>query len=134
MLDYELIAIGLLRNPDKEYDRLKKAAHNLVEQGRTELLDDKYSEAKKSFALGYQSRCCCDWIWTHKLYCKELKKVGRPGNKGHAVFVQKSRKFAMLAARIEHGRRPPLTKTEKQKIREKTTKIHDLDMPNRVLE
>ena len=75
MLDSSLIAKGLLKNPDLEYSRLKKASHELVEKGKEELLKDNYREAKNNFALTYQTRCCCDWIWTHKLYDKEKKKL-----------------------------------------------------------
>lgn len=83
------IAEGLLKNPDLEYNRLKKASKEFLEKGKEALLNDNYIEAKTNFVLAYQYRCCCDWIWTHKLYDKGTKKVGRPGDPGHAVFVQK---------------------------------------------
>lgn len=122
-LDFKVISSELIADMHEGYRNLKKKTHEACNEAVLCLMRDNYEEARDKFAFAYQARCCCDWIWKNVHKRKKDEKT-----KGHAAFVQGSRKFGMLAANIVKNKRPPLTNTEKEKIKKNVNSIYYKDM------
>lgn len=127
MINIEETATKLIENPGLEYKDLKDFHKKVLEQGRQALLDKKYDNSNKHFALAYQTRCVCDWIWVKILGHKEKDRKAE-----HANFLHKERMFGQLACALMQNDREPLTNKEIKLIKSNIKNIANYDMVNRV--
>lgn len=127
MINIEETATKLIENPGLEYKKLKTFHKKVLEQGRTALIDGKFEDSNKHFALAYQCRCVCDWI-----YVDILGHTGKDGKAGHANFLHKERIFGQLASALMQNKREPLTKKEISLINSSIKNIAKYDMVKKV--
>jgi hypothetical protein len=89
MIDTEKVVRRCKENPGVECADLKNVCHNALRQGKANVRAKNLKEANSNFALAYQARCMCDYIW--------VNVMNRKGDQGHAKFLQDSRDFGKLA-------------------------------------
>lgn len=106
MINCQEVADKLWENPKNESRELKKFHHTVLYEARNHLLADppRYKESNKAFALAYQTRCVCDWIYTNIL--------GKQGDKQHTKFLEKEREFGKIAAELLTNKRQTMTAKE----------------------
>ena len=85
MIDVKKVVDGCKSNPGKECGDLKAICHTALRQGQSHVKEGKLKEANSNFALAYQARCVCDYIWVHLM--------NKRGDAKHAEFLQSSRDF-----------------------------------------
>ena len=86
MIDSKKVVDGCKANPGLECSELKRICHKALKQGQTHVNKGEMSEANSNFALAYQARCLCDYIWVNIL--------GKHGDAQHAEFLRNSRDFS----------------------------------------
>jgi hypothetical protein len=89
MIDAEMVVKECKTNPGKECAKLKEVCHDALRQGKANIQAGKNDQANSNFALAYQARCMCDYIWSNVM--------NKEGDRGHAEFLQKSRDFSKFA-------------------------------------
>jgi len=85
MIDANKVVEGCRSNPGEECSDLKKICHKALKQGQTNVSKGNKSEANSNFAMAYQARCVCDYIWVNILH--------KRGDAKHAEFLSNSRDF-----------------------------------------